>query len=340
VKKWFLGGLAVIVTVILLAGCVAPTPAPAPTPATPTPPPRPAMLKIGTGPVGGWWFPGGAVLSEIITDVVKGVRASPTLGGGVSNCRDVDAGKKDIAYTFSGTAADAWYGRSPFEKELRNIRFMANMYVSPFHIITLKELDIKTVEDLKGHPFSPGKKGYTGKVIFDRLLKEYGMTYDDLGPVTLVGYSDGALLLKDKHIDFYALITMPPSAPFLDVATFSPVSLVSISEEVLDRMCKKYAMVKLTIPANTYPGQDKDVLTVGYGNCWIVRKDLPEDLVYEITKAMWENYKRFHKIQPAIADQVKIENALLGAAIPLHRGAYKYYRERGLKIPETAMPVD
>ena len=298
------------------------------------------MLKIGTGPVGGWWFPGGAVLANIITDKVEGAIGSPTLGGGVSNCRDVNAGKMDIAYTFSGTAADAWNGRPPFKKKLTNIRFLANMYISPFHIIALKESGIKTFEDLRGKRFSPGKKGYTGKIIFDRMLQEYGMSYKDLGKVTLVGYSDGALLMKDKHIDFYALITMPPSAPFLDVGTFYPLTIVKVKPEILDRMCKKYGMVKVTIPANTYPGQDEDVLTVGYGNQFIIRKDLPEDLVYNITKAMWEECKRFHKVQPKLKEHVALKNALLGVTIPLHKGAYRYYKEQGLEIPKVAMPID
>jgi TRAP transporter TAXI family solute receptor len=298
------------------------------------------MLKIGTGPVGGYWFPGGAVLSSIITDKVEGARGSPTLGGGVSNCRDIDSGKMDIAYTYNGTAGDAWESRPPFKKKLTNVRFLANMYITPFTIVALKETGIKTFEDLKGKRFSPGKKGYTGKITFDRMLKEYGMSYDDLGKVTLVGYSDGALLMKDKHIDFYAMITMTPSAPFLDVATFFPLTLVNYKPEILDRMCEKYDMVKVTVPAKDYPGQDEENPTVGFGACFIIRKDLPEDLVYGITKSMWGEFKRFHQIQPKLKDHVLIKNALLGITVPLHRGAYKYYKEVGLEIPKKGMPVD
>lgn len=298
------------------------------------------MLKIGTGPVGGYWFPGGAVLSNIITDKVEGARGSPTLGGGVSNCRDINSGKMDIAYTYNGTAGDAWQGRPPFKKKLTNIRFLANMYITPFHILALKESGIKKFEDLKGKRFSPGKKGYTGKICFDRMLKEYGMSYDDLGKLTLVGYADGALLMKDKHIDFYALITMPPSAPFLDVATFFPLSVVKFKPEILDRMSEKYNMVKVNVPAKDYPGEDEAIPTVGFGACFIIKKDLPEDVVYAITKSMWTNYKLFHMIQPKLKNHILIKNALLGITIPLHRGAYKYYKEVGLKIPKKGMPVD
>lgn len=337
-KKGFVAAVLVI-TVALIGGLVAGCAPAAPSPKTPTPPAKVKFLKIGTGPVGGWWFPCGSVLATIISEEVEGVDASPTLGGGVSNCRDVNKGAKDIGFTFSGTALDAWNGNTPFKEKQTNIRFLANMYISPFHIIALKKFGIKTVEDLKGQPFSPGKKGYTGKLIFDRLLKEYDMTYDDLGELTLTGYSDGALLLKDEHIHFYALITVPPSASFLDVATVKPVSLVEIDPKVLDTMAKKYGMAKLTIPAGTYPGQDKDVPSVGYGNCFIIRKGVPKDVVYEITKALWKNYKDFHEVQPKLKNMTLPKNALKGATIPLHPGAYKYYKEQGFKIPQSAMPV-
>jgi hypothetical protein len=166
------------------------------------------------------------------------------------------------------------------------------------------------------------------------------MTYEDLGKFSAVGYADGALLMKDKHIDFYALITFPPSAPFLDVGTFYPLSIVTVKPEILDTMCEKYGMVQMTIPAKTYPGQDDDVPMIGYGNQFIINKDMPEDLVYGIAKAMWENHTKFHQVQPKLNEHILLKNALLGATIPIHRGAYKYYKEKGLEIPKKGMPID
>lgn len=297
-------------------------------------------LKIATGSVGGTWFSGGSVLASIITKEVKGANASPTIGGGVSNCRDLDSNRAQIGYSYSGTALDAWQGRSPFEKPLKNLRYIGNQYVEPFHILFLAEKGYTSLEDLKGKRFSPGKEAFTGKLVFDCLIEECNMTYSDFGKATYVGFPDGALLLKDKHLDFYAALTMPPNSAFMDVDTFSPVSLLEIPEDVIDRMVKKHGMERWVIPAGVYSGVKKDVHTVGYSGGFYCNKDLPEDLVYEITKALWENYERFVEAAPAsIKEQIRPKNALLGTVLPLHEGAYRYYKEIGMTIPAAGMPI-
>ena len=293
-------------------------------------------LKIASGTVGGTWFSGGSVLASILTEKVEGVRASPTIGGGVSNCRDLDANRAQIGYSYSGTALDAWEGRPPFEKPLKNLRYIGNQYIEPFHIVSLASKGYKTIDDLKGKRFSPGKEGFTGKIVFDRLLAESNLKYDDFGKATLVGFPDGALLMKDDHIDFYALLTMPPNSAFMDVDTFSPVEIMQLPQALLDTMATKYGMEKWVIPAGAYKGVTKDVTTVGYSGGFYCSKDLPEDLVYRITKALWENVERFVEVAPvSYKGQIKFENALRGTVLPLHPGALKFYREKGLQIPKA-----
>ena len=299
------------------------------------------FIKIATGTVGGTWFSGGSVLASILTEKVEGVHASPTIGGGVSNCRDLDANRSQIGYSYSGTALDAWKGKAPFDQPLKNLRYIGNQYIEPFHIVYMADKGYKTMDDLKGKSFSPGKEGFTGKIMFDLLLKELNMTYDMFGKATYVGFNDGALLLKDGHIDFYALLTMPPNAAFMDLDTFSPVSLLQLPDDVLDRMVKSYGMEKWIIPAGAYSGVKEDITTLGYSGGFYCHKDLPEDLVYNITKAMWENVDRFVAVAPAsFKDQIKIENALKGTVLPLHKGAYKYYKEIGMEIPSAGNPID
>jgi len=297
-------------------------------------------LKIATGTVGGTWFSGGSVLASIITQHVKGTNASPTIGGGVSNCRDIDANRAQIGYSYSGTALDAWQGKAPFEKPLKNLRYIGNQYIEPFHIMFLAEKGYSSLEDLKGKRFSPGKEGFTGKLVFDCLIEECNLTYKDFGKATYVGFPDGALLMKDKHLDFYAALTMPPNSAFMDIDTFSPVSILEIPEDVIDRMVKKHGMERWVIPAGVYAGVKKDVHTVGYSGGFYCNKDLPEDLVYEITKALWENCERFAEAAPAsIKEQIVLKNALLGTVLPLHEGAYRYYKEKGMNIPAAGMPI-
>lgn len=298
-------------------------------------------LKIASGTVGGTWFSGGSVLASIITEKVEGINASPTIGGGVSNCRDIDANRAQIGYSYSGTALDAWQGNVPFEAPLKNLRYISNQYIEPFHIIFRADSGIKTLEDLKGKDFSPGKEGFTGKIMFDLLLNEANMTYDQLGKATYVGFNDGADLMKDKHLEFFALLTMPPNAAFMDVDTFSPLALLQLPQDILDRMVKKYGMEPWVIPAKTYSGVKTDITTVGYSGGFYCNKDLSEELVYNITKAIWENVQRFIDAAPAsFKDQYDIKYALRGTVLPLHKGAYRYYKEMGIDVPAAGMPID
>ena len=332
-KKGLSLGLAIVLACVLVIGCAPTPPEEGVTPAAPT------VLKIGTGPVGGYWFPGGAVLAQIINMYVEGVNASPTLGGGVANIKDINAAKMQIGYTYGFSAADAMVPRLPFEEKQGNIRALTNMYMTPFQILVVRAKNINTLEDLKGKNYSAGPEGFSGKIIADRILEEVGMTYDDLGSVSFVGYSDGALAMKDGHLDCYPCITAAPSAAFLDTATTLPLDLLQLDPEFMKMYEEKYGMGEWTIPADTYPGS-KETVCLASSAMFIISKDLPEDLVYEITKAFWEHYTDFHKVQKALEEQTIPENALKGFAIPLHKGAYKYYKEQGYEIPAALMPVD
>lgn len=299
------------------------------------------ILKVGTGPVGGNWFPLGAVLSTIVNEKVEGVRAAPTLGGGTSNMKALNAGTQDFSLTIGITNANAWEGKAPFKKKYRNIRSAFNTYINIFHVNTRAETGIRKFEDLKGKRVSPGKKGFTGEVLTRFVLKEYGMSYKDFAEVTLVGYSEGGNLMRDKHLDAYSLITMPPSAAFVELDTFSPVYIFSASPEVIDRMIKKYpGLIKIQLPGGIYRGRPEPLDTFGTPCVFATRKDLPTDVVYGVTKAFWENYKRSWKLNPNFKDYIRPENALSGLAIPLHPGAYKYYKEAGYNIPKKLMPID
>lgn len=300
----------------------------------------PEFIKIGSASPGGYWFMVAAALSEVINNEFPNVNATPTSGGQVSNLTNCDSGEFLIALGCNYTETDAMNGVEPFEKPLTNVRSMGNLYPSQWHIITLAEANINSIPDLKGHDFSPGTKGMGGEVMAERILADYGMTYDDLGKMNLTGYDDAGLLMKDKHIDAMFIQIMAPAASFVDVGTFLPLKIISVDEDRMEEICEKYNMFAGEIPANTYPGQTEAVLCPCATNEFIVNKDLPEDMVYEITKAMWENIDQIKAVSTGLEPYCNIEDAVAGIGLPLHKGAYKYYVEVGLDIPEAAMPID
>jgi TRAP transporter TAXI family solute receptor len=326
--------LALMLVVPLLAAC-APAAPEAPTEMT---------LKLGTGPVGGNWFPLGAVLSTLINEKVEGVRAAPTLGGGTSNMKALNEGTMDIGLTIGMTNAQAWAGDPPFEKQWRDARSMFNTYINTIHAYSLAESGIKTVEDTVGKRVTPGKMGYTGEVMWRLILEEYGLSWeDDFESVVMVGYDEGATLMKDKHLDVYFILTFAPSAPFLELDAFSPIEVFAPSTEIQDIMIDKYpGFGKTIVPGGIYKNLPNDLTTIGSPCVWACRKGLPEDVVYRITKTFWEeeNYQRNWACNPGFSKFILPENALVGLALPLHPGAYKYYKEKGYDIPEKIMPID
>lgn len=300
----------------------------------------PEFIKIGSASPGGYWFMVAAALSEVINNEFSNVNATPTSGGQVSNLTNCDSGEFLIALGCNYTETDAMNGVAPFEQPLTNVRSMGNLYPSQWHIITLEEANINSIPDLKGHDFSAGTKGMGGEVMAERILGDYGMTYDDLGKMNLTGYDDAGLLMKDKHIDAMFIQIMAPAAAFVDVGTFLPLKIISVDEDRMEEICKKYNMFPGEIPANTYPGQTEAVMCPCATNEFIVNKELPEDMVYEITKALWENIDQIKAVSTGLASYCNIEDAVEGLGLPLHKGAYKYYVEMGLDIPEAAMPID
>jgi TRAP transporter TAXI family solute receptor len=300
-------------------------------------------LKVGTGPVGGNWFPLGAVVATIINENIPELRAAPTLGGGGTNLKALNRGTQDLSLTIATTNAAAWEGKPPFEKKYRDARSVFNTYINAIHAYTPQYTGITKVEDLKGKKVSAGKKGYTQEAVWGLILKEYGIEDQRsfFGRVEYLGYAEAANLMKDKHLDCYMIGTLPPSAPFLEVDTFTPVTVFTCSPEVQKKMIDKYpGITYTTIPGGIYKGLPNDLKTIGYPCVFACRKGLPEDMVYQITKAFWEHHQDTWKVNPNFKPQVKPENAIAGLALPLHPGAYKYYKEKGYDIPDKIKPID
>lgn len=298
-------------------------------------------LKMGTGPVGGNWYPLGAVVATMINDKVEGVRAAPTLGGGKSNLIALNKGTQDFSLTIATTNAFAWNGKPPFKKQYRDARSVFNTYINVIHGYAPADSGIKTVEDLKGKRVTLGPKGFTGRAIWELILKEYGITQKGYFREGYQGYGEGSRMMKDKQIDAYMLCTLPPSAAFLQVDTFTPVNLIVPTPKIQKIMIEKYPGIgPAVIVGGSYKNYPETVKTIGFPCVFAARKSLPSDVVYNITKVFWENYKDTHKVNPNFKPQIIPENAIAGMALPLHAGAYKYYKEKGYTIPKHLMPID
>ena len=294
-----------------------------------------AFLRMVSGPSGGSWYPLGAKIMQVLDEEVDGVTASNTSGGGISNVKAVNGGDAEIGWSYAHTTYNGYSGRGKFDKKQPNVRHFATLYPATFQVAVRKDSPIETFADMKAANISPGKTGWTGTAFAESILKAYGLDFDVIkkngGTVHYVSYSESVALMKDKHVDVFMAATSVPQASLIEVANSPGVRFLGLPDDKLSQILEANpGYITGSIPAGTYDGQEAEVQSLGIVTNMIVHKDLPDDLVYDMCKAFWANHGKFAEVKK-VWNRVKLENALDGAAIPVHPGAQRCYDEMGVK---------
>jgi hypothetical protein len=253
----------------------------------------------------------------------------------VGNCKAVNGGRADLGWSYTHTAYNAYNSRGKFKKKHTNLRHLMSLYPGVFQMAVPKSSDIKTVDQLKNKRIVPGKVGFTGTVIAELVLKAYGLTFDSIkksgGSVSFVGYSDSAALMKDGHSDCYMAVTSCPQSTIIDLNFRPGIRFVPIDQAHTKKiLALEPGLMATVIPKGAYKGLAADVPTVGTVTCIIVHKDVPDDLAYNIVKTLYANWPELAKVKKKAIENSKPEKALAGVGIPVHPGALKYYKEKGI----------
>ncbi len=289
-------------------------------------------LKLMTGPQGGSWYPLGGAIAELLQKALPGVNVSVLPGGGITNIKAVEEGKAQIALSNFVSAVDAIEGREPFNKKAEKVRNMLFLYPQYFQVTVLEDAGIQTPADLKGKTIAPGIKGHTGEQFARHLLQVYGLSYGDMSKVQYVSYADAVNLMKDGHLHAFLALTTVPASSIIDLSTDRKIRLLSLTEDKLNALqAINSGYVKRVIPKGTYPGIDYDVITFGTFTHLIVTSDLPEDLVYQMTKVLVENVTTLGEVVKDIQGIRPEEMAMDSGVVPYHPGALKYFKEIGVK---------
>lgn len=293
------------------------------------------FIRILSGPAGGSWYPLGAKMAEIFGKI-EGISVSNGPGGGVGNVLDVNKGEAELGWTYGHTAYDGFKGNAPdFKSANENLRHLATFYPAGLQTVVPKDSDIKSYNDLKDADLSPGKVKWSGYAAAKMVFGKYGFTVEDVkkngGTVHHVSYTDSVSLMKDGHIDAYTALTSVPQATLLDLEFNPGVRFLPIDQAILDGILKANpGYIQIDLTKEDYKSITEPVPTLGAVTIMVVHKDVPEEIVYEITKALWEHHDELAAVK-GVWKSVKLENALDGAALPLHPGAKKYYDEKGIK---------
>ncbi len=286
------------------------------------------QVRLMTGPQGGSWYPLGGAIANIAGK--SGVKIQVLPGAGIANVKAVQLGKADFGFGNSISTVDGVAGRAPFEVKTDNVCNVATLYPQYFQIVANADAGIDTLADVKGKSIAVQPRGNTAEFITAQMLDVYGMTYKDMGRVSYVSYTDAVSLLKDNNAQLFTLGTTVPSASIMDLASARAIELIEVPDDKFQAMRKlNPGYTKLTIPAGSYPGQDKDVQAVGYATHVIARCDLEEETVYKILQGIVTEKANLEAIAKAMAPTtVKMMAEDIG--VPLHKGAEKFYKEKGV----------
>ena len=293
------------------------------------------FVRMVSGPSGGSWYPLGAKISQVFGDKVKGITTSNTSGGGISNVLSVNGGDAEIGWSYAHTAFNGFKGKGKFKKPQPNVRHFATLYPAMFQVAVRKDSPIKTFADMKGANISPGKAKWTGTAFAESVLKSFGISFADIkkngGTVHHLSYTESVALMKDKHIDVFMGATSMPQASFLELEHSPGIRFIGVSKAKLDEiLAANPGFIPGMMPKGVYKSVEQDLHTLGIVTNMVVHKDLPDDLVYNMCKVFWANHASFVDVK-SVWKRVKLEDALAGAAIPVHPGAAKCYAELGVK---------
>ena len=291
-------------------------------------------ISIATGGPAGTYYPLGGAMAKIFNDNVDNVTANAqSTGASVENIGLVSKGETEIAFIQNDITYYAYTGTEIFadQGKIENIKGMAMLYPELVQVIATKDSNINSIEDLKGKKVAIGAPGSGAEANARQILAAHGMTYDDLGKADYLSFDEAADQLKNKQIDAAFLTAGLPTSAVTEVAQTTDIVVVPITSAKITELANEYPFyTEVVIPGGTYKGQDEDVTTAAVMAMLVVPEELDEDLVYELTKALFEHRQVIIDTH-ARGNDIKLETALQGMPIEVHAGAQRYYDEMNVK---------
>lgn len=293
---------------------------------------------VAAGSIGGSWFIITTAFFELFSKNIEGLRYNIVPGGSISNPIAIDQGMATVAMGYTSMLHAASRGEPPFRGKIEGLRAIANLNVpSVLHAIFLEDTDItgygQIAEREYGLELDSGPRGTGGELAASRVLEAYGAPYDQIkdwgGSVTHSSYREALDRMKDGHIEAFINDDIVGQPLFVDIALARDVRFLPMEQAMIDRMVAEYGYSPAVIPAGTYRGQSEDIPSTAQHFAFHTSEDLPEDLVYAMTKLIFTNkealvaaHPLFQGLDPAVGPH--------GMPIPLHAGAERYYREIGV----------
>ncbi len=293
------------------------------------------FITIGTGGVTGVYYAaGGAICRLVNKDRAKhGIRCSvESTGGSVFNVNTIKAGELDLGFAQSDVQFNGVKGVGQFKDAgaYGDLRAVFSVHPEPFTVVARKEANVQSFADFKGKRFNVGNPGSGTRSSMEELLGALGWKLGDFGLAAELKADEHGPALCDGKIDGFFYAVGHPSANIQDPTTSCGAKLVPLAGPAVDKLvADKPYFARATIPGGLYPNNPQPTQTYGVLATVVSSAKTPPDTVYQVVKAVFDNFDEFRKLHPALASLNPQNMAKDGLSAPLHEGALRYYREKG-----------
>lgn len=294
------------------------------------------FITIGTGGVTGVYYPTGGAICRLMNKNRKehGIRCSvESTGASVYNVNTIRSGELDFGVVQSDVQHHAYYGEAEFagSKPYKELRSVFALHPEAFTVVARKDSGVTEFEQLAGKRVNVGNPGSGQRATLEALLKEDGKDISIYSFAAELKPAEMASALCDNKIDAMTYFVGHPSGAIKEACSTCESRLVNVRGPIIDKIVKTYPYYRYAvIPGGMYKGNPQPTNTFGVAATIVTSSQTPDDVVYELVKAVFENFDTFVKLHPAFADLKKEEMVSAGLSAPLHNGAIRYYREAGL----------
>jgi TRAP transporter TAXI family solute receptor len=288
------------------------------------------FINVLTGGTSGVYYPLGVAIGKIFSDRIPNVKTQvQATKASVENLILLQQGRGEIAFTLGDSLKAAWDGdeEAGFKAKLDKLRTIGAIYPNYIQIVATADSGIRTLADLKGKSLSVGAPKSGTELNARAILAAAGLTYKDIGKVEYLPFAESVDLMKNRQLDATLQSAGLGVASLKDLSTSTDINVVAVPKAVVEKIGPPF--VPVMIPANTYTGQDKDVPTAAVINYLVTSSAVSDDLAYQMTKLVFESLPELANSHTA-GKEIKLETATTGSPVPLHPGAIRYYKEKGL----------
>lgn len=292
------------------------------------------FITIGTGGQTGVYYVVGQSICRLVNrgSADHGLRCTaPSTGGSIANINAINAGDMDMGVAQSDWQYHAYNGSSEFEgNAVEDLRAVFSVHGEPFTVVARADSGATDFDSLFGKRVNVGNPGSGQRGTMEVVLGAMGRSVDDFSLASELKSSEQSAALGDNKVDAIIFTAGHPNGSIQEATTTTDAVLIPVVGDVIDQLVAEnpyYAHA--TIPGGMYRGNDEDVQTFGVKATFVTRASVPDEVVYTVVKAVFDNFDRFKGLHPAFANLSEEDMISTGLSAPLHPGAEQYYRERG-----------